>query len=206
MANYLPPETGNFEQPPPGSELGVCVRVIDLGTQRNEYQGEVSFKRQLMIVWELPEAKMQDGKPFMIANWYTYSSHPKSSLRQDLEAWRGAAFKKEEISEFDINRLLGKGCMLGIIHTDTGRARIKSIMRLPRGISAPTPTNELLGFSLTDRPFDHLSFDKLSERLQGRIKASPEYKDAVEGRDPNEKPPPPNEGDYGATLDDDIPF
>lgn len=205
MSVLMPPESGNFEQPPQGSEIGVCVRVIDLGTQRNEYQGEVSFKHQLLISWETPEARMADGRPFMISNWYTFSSHPKSSLRQDLEAWRGAAFKKGEIEQFDVSKLLGVGCLLGIIHTDTGRARINSIMRMPRGTATPPPFNELICFSLADRPFDHEAFGKLGARMQDRIKLSPEYKAAVEGRDPHEEPPTAREGDYGG-LNDDIPF
>ena len=31
-----------------------CVRMIDLGTQRSEYQGEVSWKRQILVSWEVP--------------------------------------------------------------------------------------------------------------------------------------------------------
>ena len=30
-----------------------CIRVIDLGTQRNEYQGQVSWKRKVMITWDV---------------------------------------------------------------------------------------------------------------------------------------------------------
>ena len=204
MSVYMPPESGSFEQCPEGSEIGVCIRVIDLGTQRNEYLGEVTYKHQLLIGWETPNARMADGRPFMVSNWYTFSSHPKSSLRQDLEAWRGKAFAKGEIETFDVSRLLGKGCMLGIMHNDNGRAKISSIMRLPKGVEAPPPSNDLISFSLADRPFDHVSFGKLGQRLQERIKGSPEYKAAIEGRDPHEEPPPAKESDYG--LNDEISF
>ncbi len=206
MTVLMPPESGNFEQPPDGfAGVGVCIRVLDLGTQRNEYQGDVSYKRQLLIMWELPEARMADGRPFAVSNWYTFSSHPKSNLRIDLESWRGKAFGKGEIEQFDVSKLLGKACMLGLIHNDAGRARVKTIMRLPHGMTAPAPENECYSFSLADRPFDHVGFGKLSERMQERIKLSPEYKAAVAGRDPNEEPPPARESDYGA-LDDAIPF
>ena len=35
-----PEEGGSFTPIPPGTHLGVCYRVIDLGTQMSNFQGE----------------------------------------------------------------------------------------------------------------------------------------------------------------------
>ncbi len=149
---------------------------------------------------------MRDDRPFSIGKKYTYSSHEKSSLRKDLESWRGMPFKNGEIEEFDIAKLIGAGCMIGITHKDGDRgtfSNVTAILRLPKGTKAPPLKNEALCFNLADRPFDHRSFGKLSERMQGIIKLSPEYEAAIAGRDPHEEPEAwggPN------ALDDDIPF
>lgn len=212
MPLTMPAKGQDFENPPEGSHIAVCYRVVDLGKQRSEYQGKVSFKHKILISWELPEALMQDGRPFTIGKSYTYSSDPKSNLRKDLESWRGKAFEDYELGTFDIGKLISAGCMLGIAHRDTERgtyANVTAILRLPRGVSAPIPANPTICFSLADRPFDSRGFGLLSERLQDTIKRSPEYNAAIEGRDPNEEPPPPNgDRDYGSgrDLDDDIPF
>lgn len=211
MPLVMPNKSADFEPPPEGSHIAVCHRVVDLGTQDTTYQGQPKKSHLILISWELPNEHMQDGRPFTISKRYTYSSSSKSNLRKDLESWRGKKFEDWELGEFDIGRLIGVGCMLNIVHEQKGEnlySNIAAIMRLPKGTEAPALTNTAVCFSLADRPFSHEVFSMLSERLQETIKKSPEYKAAVEGRDPRNEPPPPNgEGDYGGRdLDDEIPF
>lgn len=211
MPLTMPAKGQDFELPPEGSHIAVCYRVVDLGKQRTEYQGKISHKHKILISWELPEALMEDGRPFSIGKTYTYSSDPKANLRKDLESWRGAPFKDEELGTFDIGRLIGVGCMIGVAHRETERgtySNVTAILRLPRGTQVPAPINPSICFSLADRPFSHTVFGMLSERLQETIKQSPEYRYAIDGLDPDEQPPTPNgEGDYGGRdLDDEIPF
>lgn len=210
MPLVMPKASVDYDPPPEGSHVAVCHRVIDLGTQESNYQGQISQKHKILISWELSEEMMQDGRPFTIGKSYTYSSHSKSSLRRDLESWRGKKFEEWEFGEFDIGRLLGAGCMLNVMHKESERgtfANVTAIMRLPRGATTPKPVNSTLCFSLSDRPFDRAAFEMLSERLRETIMRAPEYKAAIEGRDPNEQPPTPSEDDYGRShLDDEIPF
>ena len=44
-----------YPQVPAGVHKSRCVKIIDLGTQRQEFSGEVSWKRQVMLIWEIPE-------------------------------------------------------------------------------------------------------------------------------------------------------
>lgn len=46
---------GNYEKPPPGNHPAVCVAIIDMGTQKQEYQGNVTFAHRAYFVWELVE-------------------------------------------------------------------------------------------------------------------------------------------------------
>lgn len=207
MAVLMPAKSADFEPPPEGSHVGVCYRVIDLGTQETTFQGAASKKHLLMLSWELSEEKMSDGRPFTISKRYTYSSSPKSNLRKDLESWRGKRFEDKELGAFDIGRLLGVGCMLNVVHSEKNEslyANVAAIMRMPRGMSTPPLTNETVSFSLQERPFDRASFDRLGERLQDTIRKAPEYQRAI-GALPEheeEEPPLPESDDLDAWLSD----
>ena len=52
---------GDFEQPPVGTTVARCVKIIDIGTQKGEYQGKATSKRQCIIGWELPNELMDDA-------------------------------------------------------------------------------------------------------------------------------------------------
>lgn len=212
MTLVFPSKSADFEPPPAGAFVGTCYRVVDLGTQETTYLGKPKRVHQILISWELQDERMKDGRPFSVHKRYTYSSSPKANLRKDLESWRGMKFADADFGSFELDRLLGVGCMLNIVHEEKGEnlyANIAAIMALPRGVekTGRHTENERLCFSLADRPFDHNGFGKLTERMQGKIKLAPEYQAAIDGRDPNEEPAPVN-GDVGrySDLDDEIPF
>lgn len=209
MPVRMPAATGNFAPPPEGTFIAVCYRVVDLGTQETNYNGQVKHQRLLLLSWELPDELMEDGRPFTINKRYTYSSSPKSNLRKDLESWRGKRFTDAEIEGFEVDTLLGIGCMLNVTHTEKAGsiyANIAGLLRLPRGTEAPPLTNEPVSLSLDDRPFDWAAFGLLGERLQEVIKRSPEYQRAIKDLPAQDEPPPPSPDDYGAMADDQIPF
>jgi hypothetical protein len=208
MPSYLPPETGgDFELPPEGNHLAVCYRVIDIGTQRNEYQGEVKHQRQVIVSWELAHEHMKDGRPFSVHKFYTWSMHEKANLRHDLEAWRGKPFDPKVDfgpSGFNIKKLLGAGCMVQVVHTASGKSKITTVASLPKDATgkrmvAPLAVNPLVFFDLDERPLDEATLGTLSESLKKKIMASPEYQDAVRGA-------PPAGNASGGDLDDEIPF
>src|SRR5688572_23018431 len=84
---------------------------------------------------------MENGKPFLVRRRYTCSLHEKAALRGDLESWRGRAFTDQELQAFDLESLLGVNCLLNILHecrNGSTYANVSSIMRLPKGMPAPT--------------------------------------------------------------------
>ena len=95
-----------YPQVSSGVHKARCIRVIDLGTQRQEYSGEVSWKRQVMLIWEVPEQDNMNGEPLTISKFYTLSLHEKSNLGADLSSWRGRAFTETEKQGFDISKML----------------------------------------------------------------------------------------------------
>ena len=88
-----------------GVQKARCVRVIDLGTQQNDYQGQISWKRQVMLIWEVPSETDNKGEPLTISKFYTLSLNEKANLANDLVSWRGRPFTETEKKAFDISKL-----------------------------------------------------------------------------------------------------
>lgn len=169
---------GNFEMAPQGVHVARCFKMIDLGTQETEFQGQKKSQHKVMLGWELlGEDRMEDGKPFSVAKRYTVSLHEKAQLRKDLEAWRCKQFTPEEEALFDLTKVIGAYCMLNIVH-ETGKngnefANIASIMPLPKGMPKPDGINQIVVFDL-DSP-DMELFNGFSDKLKATIQAAPEW-------------------------------
>lgn len=172
---------GDFEQPPIGTHVARCVKMIDIGTQKGEYQGLATFKRQVIIGWELPNELMTTGeyagKPFGVSKFYTASLSEKANLRADLKNWRGRDFTPEELGGFDAKNILGKPCMLSLTSTDKGKIKVTGVMALPKGTQVPDQVNDTLYFSLEPDEFKQEVFDSLSDGYKKMIQVSPEYQE-----------------------------
>lgn len=188
MAMPLPkPTEAQFENPPAGTFMAICYRVIDLGTQDTTYQGQPKKQHKILVSWELPDEKMKDGRPFTISSRYTWSMSEKAALRKDLEAWRGAPFGEKDFGEggFDIQKIIGKPCLLTIVHTIKGEktyANIKGIAGLMKGMVPPERIeNESVFLALNEEDFSADIFHKLSDNLQSTIRSSPEFAALMNG-------------------------
>jgi len=196
--------SGTFEQAPEGTHMARCYKLIDLGTQLREFQGEAKKSRQIIIGWELPGELMTtgeyEGQPFTASKFYTLSLHEKATLRAHLKNWRGKDFTAEELAGFDVKNLLGKACMVSIVTNDKGRAQVGGVMALPKGMTVPDAVNPPVYFSLDPDEFDQAVFDSFSDKMQALITPSDEYKAR------NSKPKATAVADAVPDLSDDVPF
>jgi hypothetical protein len=192
---------GDFEQPPVGTHVARCIKVIDIGTQRGEYQGKATSKRQCIIGWELSNELMTtgdyEGKPFTVSRFYTASLSEKANLRKDLANWRGRDFTEQELQGFESKNILGKTCMLSLTMNDKQKVRVTGVMAAPKRMQVPDQVNPSLYFSLDD--FDLETFESLSDGYKKLIMASPEYRIATSA------PAPAARGTFD-DMDDDIPL
>lgn len=203
-----PNETTDFVPPPAGTHLGVCYRFIDLGTQETNFldnAGNKKHARKVLLGWEFPDELMENGKPFVVQQRYTWSMSDKANLRKDLESWRGKAFEDKDFGPggFNIRNVLGKPCVLTIIHKDEGGktyANIAAVGKPMKGMAAPEPVNPIVYFSLEE--FDATVYATLSQGLQAVIAKSPEFQKLTNGHDASEPERRPSEDDFAQ----DIPF
>jgi hypothetical protein len=142
---------GNFVPAPEGAHVSVCADVVDHGVLKVVFQGKEQQRHKISLVWQLSE-DMDNGKPYLVRRRYTASLHEKSSLRRDLESWRGRGFTSSELEAFDLESLIGIGCLINVLHEIRGGvtyANVSSIMRLPKGMVAPVVRDYV---RIIDRP------------------------------------------------------
>lgn len=167
----------SFEMTPAGVHPARCFRMVDIGTQTTEFQGQKKFQHKIIVAWELlGDERMEDGRPYSIQQRYTLSLHEKSQLRKDLQAWRGKAFTPDEEAQFDVSKVLGAYCMLNIVHTNKdGReyANIGSIMPLPKGMEKPAGVNPVQLFDIDNPDMD--LFNSFGDKLKSTIQSAPEW-------------------------------
>lgn len=180
-------DKSNFESVPSGMHLARCYRIIDLGTQKSEYMGQVKYLHKIMLGWEIhgtnddgTPLKMRDGRPFAIFKNYTLSWSEKATLRNDLQSWRGKPFTQEEMRRFDLKTVLNAWCMLNVIERagQDGNmyVNVSGVTPVPAmikkgGLPEAINKNEL--FNLTDPDME--MFDTFSDNLKKKIQSSPEW-------------------------------
>jgi len=185
--SFIVESGGSFERCPSGMHLARCYRIVDLGTQKSEYMGQVKYLHKIMLGWEIhgmnddgTPIKMNDERPFAIFKNYTLSWSDKANLRLDLQSWRGKPFSQEEMRRFDLENVLGAWCMLNVIDRDgqdgktysnvAGVTPVPSMIK-QKGLPDAVNKNELFKI---DEP-DMEMFSSFSEHLKAKISASSEW-------------------------------
>ena len=194
------------EQVPAGTHIARCYSMIHIGTTTWEYLGEKRETDKVRISFELPNelrtfSEDQGEQPMVIDKEYNLTMFEKANLRKDLESWRGKAFSEKEAQDFDILKLIGVPCSLGVIHKDTAKgatyARIGSISGLPKGMKAPDQINETQIFDYNEN-FDPDLIEQLPSWIQDQIKETPEWKEATGSEE--------NKPSINKKEDEDCPF
>lgn len=212
------PTGGAFKRVPTGVHIARCINMIDLGTQKVDFQGEIKHQRKIQIGWEVlgedeagvPLTVEIDGRevPMTISKRYTASMHEKAKLRADAEAWRGKPFTPEELKAFDFAKLLGAYCMLNVQEVESNGktySNIVSITPLPRELAKHKPASDT-PFTVFDVSNPDMEvFNGFYEKLQDVIKASAEWQARGSKVMPG-KAAPVEMTQALQDMDDDIPF
>lgn len=185
--------TGDFEVAPSGSHPAVLVAIIDLGTQTSEYQGKQTEARKVFFVWELVSEPSATGKckNHVVGRDYTLSLNKKASLCSIVEKWTGKTLGPDE--EFDIERLLGKHCLLSLVHktsqNDKVYAKIDGVTGLPKDMKKDAKPATLKPFKWEIESGDPIPSEAwipfvYGDSMESVIQKSPEWKNR--GGDANE--------------------
>ena len=155
-----------------GVYTAVSSAIIDLGLQRNEQFGKT--QRRFMMIWNILGEDVEingEKQPRTISKEYSFSLNEKSTLRKDLQAWRGKPFSEEELQGFNILAVLNKACQLQIILEEKNSKKynnIAGIMSLPKGSSVQALENTYY-FDMED-PETWENYCKIPNWIQDKIK------------------------------------
>ena len=134
------PEGKNFTPAPEGIHVACCCDVVDLGLADHGF-GE---KHYVEVRFQLEDADETERR-FIVRRRYTLSLSEKATLRKDLETWRGRKFSKKELEGFDLEKLIGVGAQVQVVHrlTDQGRtfANVSAVIPMGKGQSNPGVTD-----------------------------------------------------------------
>jgi hypothetical protein len=169
---------------PAGTYVARCYSVVHLGHVTQKYMGEEKVVDLVRFTWELPTELRcfnQDKgmQPCAISKEMTFSLHEQSNLRAMLNTWRGKALTEDEAKEFDLARLIGKECMINLIHQPSKAnpekvyERIAAVLPMMKGMVCPPQHNPSMEFSVLE--FDRPKFESLPTFLQEMITGSTEY-------------------------------
>jgi hypothetical protein len=227
-----------------GMYEGALYQLVDLGTMEYQFGNEdPKPQRKVRLTFEITKALnpeenkilMEDGRPFVVSESYTYSLHEKSKLRMHIESWNGESLSEEDLTKgVELESFLGKTAKIEVDHTGPkpdgtggGKPKIKAI-REPAGGSVKVATkNEQTVFELAlycDEFRGNSSpetkamcdvFDTLPQWIQDTIEESFELK-AAKDSEPEPRPASTaaatdnletisEEGSQGL-KDDEIPF
>jgi len=200
-SNYEPVEAGTY--------AARCYSMVYLGTLDEKFQGQEKTQKKVRLTFELPTElkvfKEEKGEqPCVLSKDFTLSMHEKSGLRKFLQNWRGKAFTEDEAKKFDITVLLGKPCMLSVIHKTSAvngktYAEIAGVSTLMKGMAIAEQINPTFEFSVLD--WDTEKFEMLPQFLKDKVMKSHEYM-AMSGQAMQEK----INAETLAANNDDIPF
>jgi hypothetical protein len=208
--------SSDFKAVPAGLHLARCYRIIDLGTQRSEYEGVEKHQRKIMLGWELHgkddegnELVTDRGDPLAIFKNYTLSWNDKANLRIDLQNWRNKPFTSAEMQRFDIQSILGAWCMLTVIQrpgkTGKNYANVKAVAPVPSVIKSaglPPAVNMNQVFRLAEP--DYELYDTFGKGLKAMIESSPEWQ-ALQDKKSAPKPVKAPSSGFD-DIEDDLPF
>lgn len=205
---------GSFTPVAPGMHLARCYRIVDMGTQKTEFQGQAKHLQKVMLQFEV-HGEDDNGKPLLTAKGepmsisknFTLSLAEKATMRKDLQAWRGREFTPEELRGFELKNVLGAWAMItaskAVGNNGKEYTNIVSINPVPAAIKKagmPEGFNKLAMFVISNPDME--LFETFGNGLKEKITSSPEWR----ARGPAPQPAPDRPSSGFDDMDDDIPF
>lgn len=199
-----------------GVYTAVSSMLIDLGIQKSE-----KFKkcnRKIIIVWNITDEFVEiNGEKYArtISKEYTMSLSDKSTLKKDLQAWRGQQFTQEELNGFNLLNILNKGCQLQIVNAENNGktfTNIAAIMSLPKGVILDKLENTVVFDTCDEATWNN--YNLIPKWIREKIKKAEDVnkrgldlyiKEFEESEEDTKETQQKNDNEL-TTPDDDLPF
>jgi hypothetical protein len=166
---------------PKGNHVARLYQIIHIGTNEFEFKGETKKSDKIRLSFELcNERKVfkegEEPRPFSVSREFGFSMGPKSHLRPFVEGMIGTALFDEEAYNFDFEDLLGRECLLNVVHEEKNGnvyANIAGASPLPKGMDAPELYNDTTMIDVNTSPVEEI--EALPEFIKAKIFSSEEW-------------------------------
>ncbi len=169
----------NFAPCPAGNHAARVCEIIFLGTVHEEYKGVAKDVLQVKLGFEIPSELREDGTPHVVGTMpITLSMNKKAHFRKLVQGI--VTLTPETEKEFDANELMGKECLVNIIHKPSKNdasivyANITGASPLPKGMVVEPAVTEQFNFDVTTSSAEDLA--KLPDFIKTKVEATPEWK------------------------------
>lgn len=170
-----------FAPCPEGNHAARVCGVVYLGTVRTEFEGKEKDVEQIRLSFEIPGELREDGEPFVVNTMpITASTNKKANFRNLAIGILG----REPGKEFDSSELMGKTCLVNIIHKPSKKdannlyANITGTSPLPKGMEVPEAINEPFVFDVNTSPLGDI--EKLPKFIQELVMSTLEFKARID--------------------------
>lgn len=160
-----------------GVYTSISSAMVDLGLQKSE-----KFKttqRKFMLIWTIQGEGVEingEKQARQISKEYSFSLNEKSTLRKDLQSWRGKVFTDEELRGFNLLNVLNVACQLQIILEEKNGKQynnIAGIMSIPKGTKI-SPLDDVYYFDIENIE-TWSNWGRITKWIQERIKKAENF-------------------------------
>jgi len=199
--------SGNFKPiplPKPTTTVARCYSLIDIGTVDSIFQNKLQGKVHLIfLTWELPKFKAvfneeKGEQPFVVSEEFRLSTKDNSNLAKLVSAWRNKPFTTEEEKGFDPTVMVGKTCLVQIMHirkkkfkedtipddkitNENTMLKMQSIMKRPEDMPIAEGINPYFvwdweAIESGKEAFDKEKYESIPNFIKEKMETSEEYK------------------------------
>lgn len=174
--------SGGFFKAPVGSHPAIIVWIAELGTAMSNYGKDDREQDLLRVFYEIEatvntakewEAEKLEEKLIIVEQNYTAIITEKSKLGKAIAGIYGKQAK--EIKDFSLDHLLGKKCVINVVHNDAGYTSVDSVSMESKKMNYHEQEKESFYFWLNEDEFSHEIFDSFAPFVRERIEQSREY-------------------------------
>jgi hypothetical protein len=172
-----------FDPVPAGNHVARVYRIIQIGTITEQVEGKEKEMYKVSIGFELPnETKVfkegQEAQPYVVSREYTFSMNEKANLRKMVEGMLGVSLTDEEAEGFDLTDILGRACLLNVVHKKSATGNMYALIQgaapIPKGMEVPAAVNPTLVLDYDN--WSQEAFDSLSPFVKDKIMSSKEFR------------------------------
>lgn len=156
MGLKVPPiKSGQPVNPvPAGTHQAVLIGVIDIGSQdATDFSGNPEVQHQVIMLFELPHERMDDGRPRNVSRRFKLSMHEKAGLRKCVHALIGKKLTDAEAMQIELAKLCGANCLIEIVEQprkdgNGTYSKVEGFTTLMRGMKPVEPEGDCIAYEI----------------------------------------------------------